>query len=113
MEREINPNFSLRWISSVSQVKEIAKGNTVGYGRSFIAEQDMKIAVVAVGYADGYRRSLGSGNSGVFINGKFCKTIGRVCMDMIMVDIQDMDVQEGDQVEIIGTFILSGICKSH
>jgi alanine racemase len=62
----------------------------------------MKIAVVAVGYADGYRRSLGNGNGGVYINGEFCKTIGRVCMDMIMVDIQDMDIQEGDQVEIIG-----------
>jgi len=93
----------LKWISAVSQVKSLQKGESVGYGRTFIADKPMKIAVVPVGYADGYRRSLSNGKGGVYIHETFCPTVGRVCMDMIMVDITKLHVREGDRVEIIGT----------
>ena len=92
----------MRWISAISQVKTLAKGDSVGYGRTFIAEKETKIAIIPVGYADGFKRSLSNGQGGVFIQGKFCPTVGRVCMDMIMVDVSKLQVKEGDRVEIIG-----------
>ena len=103
-----NPRLSkqllpvLQWKSEISQVKFIKKGESVGYSRTFTADKKMQIAIVPVGYADGFRRSLSNGKGGVFIGGKFCPTIGRVCMDMIMVDVSEMAVKEGDEVEIIG-----------
>ena len=92
----------MRWISAISQVKILAKGDSVGYGRTFIAEKETKIAIIPVGYADGFKRSLSNGQGGVFIQDKFCPTVGRVCMDMIMVDVSKLQVKEGDRVEIIG-----------
>ncbi len=102
-----NPQFKqkllpvLKWYSVVSQVKKIKKGESVGYNRTFIAAQEMKIAVVPVGYADGFRRSLGNGKGGVIIRGVYCPTVGRVCMDMIMVDVSKLQVREGETVAII------------
>ena len=92
----------MRWISAISQVKILAKGESVGYGRTFIAEKETKIAIIPVGYADGFKRSLSNGQGGVFIQDKFCPTVGRVCMDMIMVDVSKLQVKEGDRVEVIG-----------
>jgi alanine racemase len=96
---------AIKWFSTISQVKLIEKGSSVGYGRSFITETDMKIAVIPLGYADGYRRMLGQGIGGVFINEQYCPTVGNVCMDMIMVDVSNVDVKPGNQVEIIGNNI--------
>ena len=93
----------MKWFSSISQVKTLMKGESVGYNRSFIAEKEMKIAVIPVGYADGFRRTLGNGKGGVVIHGTVCPTVGRVCMDMIMVDVTKLHAKEGDKVEIIGT----------
>jgi alanine racemase len=90
------------WKSTVSQVKQIQKGESVGYSRSFLAEKTMEIAIVPVGYADGYRRSLSNGVGTVVINGQLCAVIGRVCMDMIMVDVTKKYVKTGDRVELIG-----------
>lgn len=96
---------AIKWYSTVSQVKVISAGNSVGYGRSFISEKEMKIAVIPLGYADGFRRSLGQGIGSVFIQNELCPTVGNVCMDMIMVDVSSIDVKPGDQVEIIGKHI--------
>ena len=93
----------LKWMSAVSQVKHLKKGESVGYSRTFIAEKDARIAVIPVGYADGFRRSLSNGKGGVYIHETFCPTVGRVCMDMIMVDVSKIHVKEGDKVEIIGS----------
>lgn len=93
---------AIKWFSAVSQVKSINSGETIGYGRVGKAAQDMKIAVIPVGYADGFRRSLSDGKGGVIIQEQFCPTIGNVCMDMIMVDIGDLTIGEGEPVEIIG-----------
>jgi len=100
VKRKLVPVIS--WYSAISQVKTIKKGESVGYSRTFIAKEEMTIAVVPVGYADGFKRSLSNGNGAVFINGKSCITVGRVCMDMIMVDVSKLKVNEGDKVEIIG-----------
>jgi Alr-MurF fusion protein len=90
------------WKSSISQLKTRQVGESVGYGRSFIAEKEMQIATVPLGYADGFRRSLSNGKGTVVIGGKACKIVGRVCMDMIMVDVTGLNCKVGAAVEIIG-----------
>ncbi len=98
--RRLKP--AIKWFSAISQVREIKKGESVGYGRTFIAGNDMQIAIIPVGYADGFRRNLSQGIGGVYIDGNYCSTVGNVCMDMIMVDVTGIDVQEKYTVEIIG-----------
>lgn len=90
------------WKSEVSQIRNIPKNESVGYGRKGQANEDRTIAIIPVGYADGYRRILSDGYGGVYIHNQFCPTVGNVCMDMIMVDVTNMNVQPGDEVEIIG-----------
>ncbi len=87
--------------SVVSHISQIRKGETIGYGRTYIAEKDLTVAVIPIGYADGYPRSL-SNKGEMLINGTLCKILGRVCMDQTMVDISGMDVKIGDLVTVLG-----------
>lgn len=96
---------AIRWYSAISQIRTVAKGNSIGYGRAAIAQKDTRIAVIPVGYGDGFRRSLSQGIGHVFIQDEKCPVIGNVCMDMTMVDIGNLSVDVGDQVEIIGSNI--------
>jgi Alr-MurF fusion protein len=84
----------------ISQIRYISKGETVGYSRKGIAEKDTKIAVIAIGYADGFSRKLSQGVGEVWVNDKKAKVIGNVCMDMTMIDITDIEAHEGDEVII-------------
>jgi len=103
-----DPQFSKKlhpivsWKSVVSQIKNIQAGASVGYNRSYIATNEIKIAIIPIGYGDGFKRNLSNGKGKVFIQGKACPTIGRVCMDMIMVDITKLQVHVGEEVELIG-----------
>lgn len=88
--------------SVVSMVKEIKCGDTVSYGRTFTAPKSMKIATVAVGYADGYPRSLAE-KAYVLVRGKRAKIVGRICMDQLMIDVSDIEnVTMGDEVVLFG-----------
>jgi Alr-MurF fusion protein len=89
----------------ISQIKKLTRGESVGYGRRFIAPGDMTMAVIPMGYADGLRRTLSNGNGKVWIHGKLAPIIGNVCMDMTMVDISDIECREGDEVELFGPHI--------
>lgn len=101
VQRNLQP--AVEWYSFVSQVKDLKPGDSVGYGRSFVADKPMKSATVAIGYADGIRRSLSNGKGGFYIKGVYCPIIGRICMDMTMVDVSALeDVKAEDPVEIIG-----------
>ncbi len=100
IQKELQP--AIAWKSIVSQIKTIHPGESVGYSRKFIASKITKIGVVPVGYADGFKRSLGNGKGGFVIQGKWCPVVGSVCMDMTMVDITGVETFEGDEVEIIG-----------
>ncbi len=94
-----------RWMTRISQIKKVASGESVGYNRSFIALQQTTIATLPVGYADGYSRALGNGKGCVFLANKKVPVIGNVCMDMIMIDVGNLPVKEGDEVELLGANI--------
>ncbi|MCG8574019.1 MAG: alanine racemase [Flavobacteriales bacterium] len=88
--------------SRISQINLVKQGESVGYGRSFIAEEDMTIGVVPIGYADGLRRELSKGVWSVIINGKNAPIVGNICMDMCMVDLSRIDAKRGDDVLVFG-----------
>ena len=89
--------------SRVASVKEIGLGENVSYGRQFIAPEKMKIATITIGYADGLPRNLSETENYVLIHGKKAPIIGRICMDQIVVDINNIDdVKQGDIATIIG-----------
>lgn len=84
--------------TSVASVKKIYKGTTVSYGRTFEAEEDMTVATVTIGYADGYFRDF-SNKGYMLLKGKKCKILGRVCMDQTIIDVSGIeDVKIGDEV---------------
>ena len=88
--------------STVSFVKSLPAGATIGYGRTYTLSRPSVIATVPVGYADGLLRSL-SGKGDVLLHGKRAPQVGRICMDMCMVDLTDLpEVKVGDTVEIFG-----------
>jgi alanine racemase len=86
----------------ISQIKNIKKGDSVGYSRAFKASKNTRIATLPIGYADGLMRSLGNGGGRVFINGNYAPFISNICMDMSMIDISDCACEEGDEVIIFG-----------
>ncbi len=86
----------------VSQVKPVKKGESIGYSRAGKAQRDGQIAILPIGYADGYLRIFGNGNAWVMINGQKAPTIGNICMDMTMVDVTGIEVKEGDEVVLFG-----------
>ena len=88
--------------STILQIKVVRAKETVGYGRAGRTDKDTLIGVVPVGYADGLDRRLSRGAGKFLINDKFAPVIGNICMDMCMVDLTDIDAQEGDEVVIFG-----------
>ena len=101
-EGEISLKEAFEWHSQVSFVKEVEKGASISYGRTFIADRKMRVATLAIGYADGYKRS-NSNRGFVLIRGKTAPVIGRVTMDQTMVDVTEIDgVEIGDDVILIG-----------
>jgi alanine racemase len=89
--------------TTIAQVRDVPMGDSIGYGHHTIAEHDMRIATISIGYADGYPRSLGKGVAHVHIHGKPARTVGSICMDMCMVDITHIpETKEGDEVIVFG-----------
>ncbi|MDY0990443.1 bifunctional UDP-N-acetylmuramoyl-tripeptide:D-alanyl-D-alanine ligase/alanine racemase [Flavobacterium sp. CFBP9031] len=88
--------------SIISQVRTIPAGDSVGYGRRFMADVATKIATIPIGYADGIARLWGNEVGFVTIKNQKAKIVGSVCMDMLMVNVTDIDCKEGDSVIIFG-----------
>ena len=86
----------------ISQIRNVSKGASVGYGIQSIVDRPTTLATIAIGYADGIRRSFGEGKVSFLVNEKFSPIIGTVCMDMCMLDISDIEASEGDEVIIFG-----------
>ena len=99
---ELSLKFPSQLKTVVSQIQHLKKGETVGYSRRGKIERASRIAILPIGYEDGYSRIFGNGNASVNIGGNLCPTIGNVCMDMIMVDVTDTDVKEGDRAIVFG-----------
>lgn len=89
--------------STIAQIKQVKKGESISYNRRGIVTADSLIATIRLGYADGYPRRLGNGTGKVLVRGKLVPVIGTVCMDMFMVDVTGLEgVKEGDDVIIFG-----------
>jgi alanine racemase len=92
----------MTWKTRVAQIKEVPPGGFVGYGRTFRATRETRLAVLPVGYADGYDRGL-SNVAHVLVRGVRAPLLGRVCMNLSMVDVTDVaDVAAGDEVVLLG-----------
>lgn len=99
-QHPLRPVATLKTV--VSQIREIAAGETIGYGRKGKANAGMRVATIALGYADGFGRVFSNGVGKVLVNGKLAPVVGNVCMDMTMIDVTGIEVQEGDEVIIFG-----------
>jgi alanine racemase len=93
---------AMTWKSVVGQTVEVARGETVGYGRTWTALRRTRLAVVPVGYADGFPRALGN-RARVLVRGAPAPVVGRVCMNIFMADVTDVpEVRVGDEVVLLG-----------
>ncbi|GAB3927379.1 bifunctional UDP-N-acetylmuramoyl-tripeptide:D-alanyl-D-alanine ligase/alanine racemase [Mucilaginibacter myungsuensis] len=92
----LQPIASLK--TSISQIKNIKAGETVGYNRNGSLAKDGRIATVRIGYADGYLRAFGNGVGSMLVKGKLVRTVGNIAMDMCMLDVTGVDAKEGDEV---------------
>lgn len=93
---------ALTWKARVTLVREFGAGRGISYGRTFITQQPMRVATLAVGYADGYPRQLSGKGAAVLLAGRRCAVLGRVTMDQTMVDVTGIDVQPGDEAVLLG-----------
>ena len=93
----LKPVHRLR--STISQIIEVSKGESVGYNRAYVANEKTRVGVIPLGHADGISRSFNKGGY-LIINGKKCKIVGNVCMDVIMVNLNETIAKEGDQVVV-------------
>ena len=95
--------------TTISQVKKVKAGQTVGYGRKGVLHTDSLVATVRIGYADGYPRTLSDGIGHMLVKGYPAKVLGNVCMDMTMLDITGIDAAEGDEVIVFGEALPVGM----
>lgn len=88
--------------STILSVKTVRQGESIGYGRHTWLKEDRQIAVIPIGYADGFDRRLGNGAGHVLVRGQRCPVMGNVCMDLAMIDVTGTDAQPGDEAIIFG-----------
>jgi len=88
--------------SVITQLKKVKKGETIGYNRTFTALNDMQIAIVPVGYADGFPKEFSNGVGTMLVQHKHCPIVGKICMDMTTIDVTGLNIAIGDEVTIYG-----------
>lgn len=97
---DLRPLMTVR--TTVAQLREIPAGTSISYGRTYTAERDMRVAVLPIGYADGLLRGL-SGKVSFRIRGRMARSVGRICMDMCMVDVSEIPgIRVGDEATLFG-----------
>jgi alanine racemase len=100
-QRILNP--ALTWKTRIGLIRDMPKGRSISYGRTFITPKPMRIATLTAGYADGYPRHLSNVGASVLIRGKRCPLLGRVTMDLMMADVSEIgDVDVGGEVVLMG-----------
>ena len=98
--RRLHNVTSLR--TTILQIRNVPKGDSIGYSRRSFVDRDSRIAAIPIGYADGLNRHLGNRHCYCLVNGHKAPYIGNICMDVCMIDVTDIPCQEGDTVEIFG-----------
>ena len=88
--------------TTILQIRDVPKGDSIGYSRRTVLDRDSRIAAIPIGYADGLNRHLGNRGCYCLVNGQKADYVGNICMDVCMLDVTDIDCKEGDQVEIFG-----------
>ncbi len=88
--------------TTILQIQNVPAGDSIGYSRMSYVKRDSRIAIIPIGYADGLDRHFSNGGGEVSINGQRCPIIGNICMDACMIDVTDIDANEGDTVIIFG-----------
>ncbi len=88
--------------TTILQIRKVQAGTSVGYSRRTVLSRPSRIAAIPIGYADGLDRHLGNGTGYALVNGKPAPYVGNICMDVCMIDVTDIECQEGDSVEIFG-----------
>ena len=100
IKMDIKPLLSLK--ARITSIKEIEAGDSISYGRTYIASSKQRIATISLGYADGLPRSLSNKDMIVKINNNYRKVLGKICMDQLVIDITDIDdVDVGSVIYII------------
>jgi alanine racemase len=94
---------AMTWKTRISLMRDMRKGSSISYGRTFITPRKMRIATLSAGYADGYPWHLSNRDAAVLVRGRRCALLGRVTMDLMMIDVTEIDnVQVGDEVVLMG-----------
>ncbi len=101
IKKKYKTNHIATWKSKIIYKKKMKKNQSISYGKTYILEKDMDVAVIPVGYADGFS-TLNSNNGFVYIKNKKCNILGRICMDYFIVDITKIDAAIEDEVLIYG-----------
>jgi alanine racemase len=100
-ERFLKPVMT--WKTRIALVRDMPKGSSISYGRTFITPSPMRVATLSAGYADGYPRHLSNRDASVLVRGRRCSLLGRVTMDLIVIDVSKIaDVAVGDEVVLMG-----------
>jgi alanine racemase len=92
----------MTWKTRIVQLKDVPAGDFVGYGRAFEATRPMRLAVIPVGYYEGYDRKL-SGTGRALVGGRHVPVVGRVAMNMTMLDVTGLDAALDDEVVLLGS----------
>jgi alanine racemase len=93
----------LTWKTRISLIRDMPAGHGISYGRTFITPQEMRVATLSAGYADGYPRHLSNRDAAVLVRGQRCALLGRVTMDLMMIDVSEIEgAAVGDEVVLMG-----------
>jgi alanine racemase len=93
----------MAWKTRIGLIRDMPKGSSISYGRTFITPRRMRVATLSAGYADGYPWHLSNRGAAVLVRGQRCPLLGRVTMDLMMIDVSDVaDAQAGDEVVLMG-----------
>jgi len=94
---------AMTWKTRICLIRDVPKGSSISYGRTFIAPRNMRVATMSAGYADGYPWHISNRDAAVLVRGKRCALLGRVTMDLMVIDVSELDgVQVGDDVVLMG-----------
>jgi alanine racemase len=94
---------AMTWKTAIALIRDMPAGHGISYGRTFITPREMRVATLSAGYADGYPRHASNREAAVLVGGKRCPLLGRVTMDLIMIDVSEVsDAAVGDEVVLMG-----------